>query len=213
MSVSAEKNLLQLESWGKDIFAFALDVFGMRASEPIDELKGKPIKYKDAYGQERTTILFDSEGHLVYHDLSFYTMDMFKNQDKRLFRSKYKGKRFTWQQTIELEAYQRGINTFDKDSFRMPDRWISIRSGHGIGKTSFLAIVSIHFLICFFGSQIGVTANTEDQLKDIFLKEFSKWLFKMKQNPKAELLANNVEMLDDFVRITGEKDWFLHLQT
>ena len=51
----------------------------------------------------------------------------------------------------------------------MTKRWITIKSGHGIGKTSFLSVASLHFLICYFGAQIGVTANSEDQLKDIFL--------------------------------------------
>lgn len=199
-----DKNLLQLEMWSKDVFRFAEETLGMRASEPIDELRGKPITYTDGMGNKQTTILFDMDGRLVYHDLSFYTMDMFKYQSQGMFRSKYRGKRFTWQQTIELEAYNRAINTFDKDSFDMYKRWITIRSGHGIGKTSFLSIISIHFLICFFGAQVGVTANTEDQLKDIFLKEFSKWKMNL-----PEHLGDNLEVLDDFVRVSGEKDWFL----
>ena len=172
-------------------------------SEPIDELRDKPIQYEDSYGNTRTIKLFDAEGHLVYHDLSFYTIDMFKDQSKKAFR-KHKGKRFSWQQTIELTAYNRGINTFDKDSYEEFKRWISIRSGHGIGKTSFVAVIALHFLICFFGCQIGATANTEDQLKDIFLKELSVWRARL-----PDWLADNIEVLDDFVRIKGEKDWFL----
>lgn len=199
-----KSNLEQLERWGADVFLFAKDTLGMKPSEPIDELRGKPIKYKDAYGQERTTILFDADGRLVYHDLSFYKKKMFKYQDKPMFRSKYRGKRFTWQQTVELEAYQRGLNTFNQDSFDMRKRWITIRSGHGIGKTSFLSVISIHFLICFFGAQIGVTANSEDQLKDIFLKEFAVWKRKL-----PEKLGNTLDILDDVVRIKGQKDWFL----
>lgn len=198
------QHLLKLEAWRKDAFYFAEDALGMRASEPIDELRGKPIKYKDAYGNEHTTILFDDSGRLVYHDLSFYSVDMFKNQGKKLFRSRYRGSRLTWQQTVELEAYQRGIDTFDKDNFNLASRWITIRSGHGIGKTSFLSIASLHFMVCFFGAQIGVTANTEDQLKDIFLKEFAKWSAKLQP-----WLSDNIEQLDDFVRIKGQKDWFL----
>lgn len=203
MNTHIQKNLEQIDKWGKDVFLFAEEAMGMRPSEPIDELRGKPIKYKDGFGREQTTILFDMNGRLVYHDLSFYTQDMFKNQDRAKFKW-YKGTRFTWQQTIELEAYQRGIDTFDKDSFDMEKRWISIRSGHGIGKTSFLATISLHFLICFFGSQIGVTANTEDQLKDIFLKELTKWKQKL-----PEYLGNNLEVLDDMVKVKGDKDWFL----
>jgi len=202
-----QKNLEQIERWSKDVFVFAEETLGMKPAEPIDELRGKPIKYTDGMGKEHTTILFDNDGRLVYHDLSFYTVDMFKNQEKALFKARYRGTRFTWQQTIELEAYQRGLATFDRDSFDMSKRWISIRSGHGIGKTSFLSVVSLHFLICFFGAQVGVTANTEDQLKDIFLKELSKWKGKLAQ--RAPDLADNIDILDDFVRVSGEKDWFL----
>lgn len=203
-NITYQKGLERIEEWGSDIFMFCEDVFKMRASEPIDELRGKAIKYKDGYGQDRTTILFDNDGRLVYHDLSMYKKKMFKNQDKNLFKSKYRGKRFTWQQTVELEAYQRGLDTFNKDSFEMSNRWITIRSGHGIGKTSFLSVISIHFLICFFGAQVGVTANTEDQLKDIFLKEFSIWKRKLPVE-----LGNTLDVLDDIVRVKGEKDWFL----
>lgn len=175
----------------------------MRPSEPIDELKGKAIKYKDAYGREQTTMLFDIDGRLVYHDLEFYTVDMFKNQSKSAFR-KYKGSRYTWQQTVALEAYNRALNTFDKDSFDMARRWISIRSGHGIGKTALLCTISLHFLICFFSAQIGATANTEQQLKDIFLKELYFWRDRL-----PDYLKDNLEVLDDMVRVVNTKDWFL----
>lgn len=203
MNQTIADNLVQIGEWAKDVFQFAEEALNMKPSEPIDELRGKPIQYTDGFGNKHTTMLFDRDGRLVYHDLSFYTIDMFKNQDRAAFK-KYKGTRFTWQQTIELEAYQRALDTFGQDSFDMALRWISIRSGHGIGKTSFLAIISLHFLICMFGSQVGVTANTEDQLKDIFLKECAKWRMRL-----PEYLQDNIEILDDFIRVSGEKDWFL----
>lgn len=202
MNPTQKHNLELIESWGRDVFLFAEDAMGMRASEPVDELRAKPITYRDAQGIERTTILFDKDGRLVYPDLKFYTVDMFKNQGKKF--GMYKGKRFTWQQTVELEAYNRAINTFGRDSFDIAKRWITIRSGHGIGKTSFLSVISLHFLICMFGAQIGVTANTEQQLKDIFLKELYFWRERL-----PEFLKQNIEILDDLVRIVGTKDWFL----
>lgn len=191
-----------MRKWERDFWLFAEDNFKMRASEPIDALRGKPITYKDAQGIERTTVLFDQDGRLVYPDLSFYTRDMFKHQDKQFV--KYKGTRFTWQQTVFLEAYNRAINTFDKDSFDKAKRWITARSGHGVGKTSSLSCLALHFLTCFFGAQIGATSNTENQLKDIFMKELWKW-----RNRLPDYLQDNVEQMDDFVRIKGEKDWFL----
>ena len=125
-----KRNLEQIDLWQNDVFMFTDEALNMRASEPIDELRGKPIKYEDAYGREHTTLLFDFEGRLVYHDLEFYTVDMFKNQSRNAFK-KYRGTRYTWQQTIELTAYQRALDTFGKDSFDVRKRWISITSGHG----------------------------------------------------------------------------------
>ena len=209
--------LEDVEKWRKDPFLFIREAFGMRASEPIDELRGKPITYKDAQGIMRTTILFDIEGRLVYPDLSFYTVEMFKLQGKQ-FRSRYKGTRLTWQQTVFFEAYTRAVNTFDKDSFDEAKRWITARSGHGIGKTSSLSMIALHFLICFFGAQIGVTSNTEAQLKDIFMKELWKWRNKLPQYVAGQLnmeegvaghLKDNITQLDDFVRVGTDKDWFL----
>lgn len=176
---------------------------GMKPAEPIDSLRGTPIKYRDSFGIERTTILFDNDGRLVYHDLSFYTKDMFKNQERGTFK-RYRGTRYTWQQTVTLEAYNRAINTFDKDNFDAGKRWITVRSGHGTGKTASICTISLHFLICFFGAQIGATANSENQLKDIYLKELYFW----KDRLPAWLKAN-IEQLDDMVRIKGTKDWFL----
>lgn len=198
------RHLEIIEAWGRDSFLFYEEALGMRPSEPIDSLRGAPIKYKDGNGVERTTILFDKDGRLVYHDLSFYSKDMFKYQSPGQFRAKYHGKRFTWQQTVILEAYQRAIETFDKDSFDANKRWITIRSGHGIGKTATESCIALHFLTCFFHSQIGATANSENQLKDIFLKEFYFWKEKMPQG-----LRDNLEQLDDFVRVKDTKDWFL----
>jgi len=192
-----------VEEWSKDVFLFCEDALGMYPSEPIDSLRGKIIEYKDPFGNKHSTMLFDMDGRLTYHDLTFYTVDMFKNQRRDLFKQ-YNGTRFTWQQTIELEAYNRAINTFGKDSYDEAKRRISIRSGHGVGKTSFLSVVSLHFLICFFGGQIGVTANTEDQLKDIFLKELSLWRLRLREE-----VRENIEVLDDVVRIKEQRDWFL----
>lgn len=203
MSDVFNENLGQIDEWAYDVFKFTEDCLNMRPAEPVDELKGKAIPYTTPMGDQRTTILFDRDGQLVYHDLSFYKKEMFKNQDKGSFK-KYKNTRFTWQQTVLLEAYRRGVNTFDQDSFNEALRWITVRSGHGTGKSSSLAIISIHFLICFFASQVGATANTDYQLKDILMKEISVWKRRL-----PDWLSENIVVLDDSVRIEGEKDWFL----
>lgn len=199
----AEKMIEALERWARDVFLFADETMGMKPSEPIDELRGKPVSYTDGLGMKRSVTLFDADGRMTYHDLEFYTVDMFKNQERTMFKT-YKGKRFTWQQTVIIEGYNRAVNTFGKDSFDAKQRWITVRSGHGIGKTATMSVIALHFLLCFFGAQIGATANSESQLKDIFLKELYFWKDRL---PKG--LKDQIEILDDIVRITGDKDWFL----
>jgi len=199
-----QQNLQEIAKWGKDVFYYAETVLNLKPSEPLKELRGKVFTYKDGMGVERTTILFDNDGRLVYPDLTIYKQEMFKHQTPTDFKRFYRGSRLTWQQTVTLEAYNRGINTFDRDSYDLNKRFVTIKSGHGVGKTSSMAIISQHFLLSFMGSQVGVTANTEDQLKDIFLKEFYKWTKRL-----PEHLSNNLEQMDDFVRVSGEKDWYL----
>ena len=197
------QNLEVIREWRKDIFLYCRDVLALRQSEPIDELVGREITYDDAYGEPRNIILFNQNKELVYHDLQFYTQEMFKNQSYKDF-AQYNGSVLTWQQTVKLTAYNRAIATFGADSYEMADRYITTRSGHGTGKTSSSAIIAQHFLVCFFGANIGITANTDDQLHDIFLKEFSVWKRRM-----PEAVARNIVELDDFIRIDGAKDWFL----
>jgi hypothetical protein len=200
------EDVKHLQRWARDVFLFVHESMGMLPSEPLDELKGVPIPYTDGFGNKREALLFDTDGHLVYHDLSFYTMDMFKNQSRKEFRQ-YNGSRFTWQQTVILESYNRALNTFGKDSFDMAKRWISVRSGHGIGKTGCMSVIAIHFLWCFPGAQIGMTANTEQQVQDIFMKEFFVWAGRL-----PEFMRNSINQTSDHIRIEDAEDWFLRAQ-
>lgn len=200
------EDVAHLRRWGRDIFLFAYESMGMLPSEPLDDLKGISIPYTDGFGNKREALLFDKDGHLVYHDLSFYTMDMFKNQGRKEFRQ-YNGTRFTWQQTVILEAYNRAVNTFGKDSFDMAKRWISTRSGHGIGKTADMSVIAIHFLWCFPGSQVGMTSNSEQQVEDIFMKEFYVWRGKL-----PEFMRNALIQTADHIRVEDSEDWFLRAQ-
>lgn len=200
--MEAEQMLDKFIEWRKDVFAFAeARLGGIRPAEPLDDLKGAKFERLDTFGRKVDVIFFDYRGRLIYPDLSFYELWMFKDQTRAAVIGQ---NRFTWQQTVAFEAYNRAINTFGQDSFEEVLRWITIRSGHGIGKTSFLSVVALHFLVCFFHSQVGVTANTEQQLKDIFLKELYMWRGKLDEN-----LRGNIEILDDTARISMEKDWFL----
>jgi len=224
MKTEENKDLINLEKvyeWKKDVFQFVKEALKIYPAEPLDSLKGKQFKQKDPYtGEVKYIELFDKDGYLSYHDLNFYKKKYFKNQEPLEFkrqalnaptitldegtddRRDIKVIYLTWQQTIELEAYQRAINTFDKDSYNIVNRKISIVSGHGIGKTSFASIITIHFLTTMFHSQIGATANSKDQLQDIYLKEFYIW---KKRLPVQ--FGNQIKELND--KIVIDKDWFM----
>lgn len=195
-----------LREWAQDVFLFADETLGMKPSEPMDELRGKVFEFTDPFGVKQQAMLFDVEGNLVYHDLTFYTIDMFKNQDRASFKA-YGGTRFTWQQTVILTAYNRAVRTFGKDSYDEALRWLTARSGHGIGKTGAMSVIAIHFIWCFPGAQIGMTSNSEQQVEDIFMKEFGKWKAKL-----PEFMQESLIQTTDHVRVEDTEDWFLRAQ-
>jgi len=194
----------KIERWRKDVFLFAYEAMGFwKPAQPKDELIDREFEIKDRFGNKKKVKLFDKDGNLVYHDLSFYQKDMFKYQEPSDFR-RWAQKKFTWQQTVGLEAYNRAINTFGQDAYDIKKRWVTIRSGHGVGKTATASVITLHFLINFFFSQIGATANTEYQLKDVFMKEVYKWYKRL-----IPELQSQIEILDNKVRIRDTKDWFM----
>jgi hypothetical protein len=60
-----------------------------------------------------------------------------------------------------------------------PGSHISIRSGHGVGKTALLAWLILWFLCTRFDARIPCTASTHSQLRDILWPETAKWLGKL----------------------------------
>lgn len=54
-------------------------------------------------------------------------------------------------------------------------RRVSIRSGHGTGKSTFMAWCVIWFLCCYFPCKVPATAPTAHQLDDVLWAEIAKW--------------------------------------
>lgn len=54
-------------------------------------------------------------------------------------------------------------------------RRVSIRSGHGTGKSTFQAWAIIWFLSCYFPAKVPSTAPTSHQLEDVLWSELAKW--------------------------------------
>ncbi len=64
-------------------------------------------------------------------------------------------------------------------------RKLTIRSGHGIGKSSTFAMLNFWFLFTRRFAQIACTAPTSHLLKVVLFKEISTWHAKLKKiSPK-----------------------------
>lgn len=69
--------------------------------------------------------------------------------------------------------------------------------------------ILIWYLFCFYNSQIGCTANSGDQLRDVLWKEVALWIDRM---PKK--FANRFEMTQNKLKIKGKgKFWFARAKT
>lgn len=56
---------------------------------------------------------------------------------------------------------------------------VSVRSGHGTGKTACQAWIILWFLICFTNSKVPCTASSQSQLRDVLWAEIALWHEKM----------------------------------
>lgn len=113
-----------------------------------------------------------------------------------------RGKHLTWQQAEIFAAVERAIRG-------EAVKRISIRSGHGIGKTSALAMLILWFLFCFKDAQVPCTAPTSDQIHDVLWKELANWLYRM---PKA--IADLYEWQTGYIRIRERPEtWFARAKT
>lgn len=63
----------------------------------------------------------------------------------------------------------------------MKTRRVSIRSGHGTGKSTFMAWCVLWFLACYFPAKVPATAPTSHQLEDVLWSEIAKWHRVMKE--------------------------------
>lgn len=91
----------------------------------------------------------------------------------------------------QLEAWQvQALNEFS-DAWRkrfIEQGRISIKSGHGVGKTCFLCIIILFGLLCAGpDTKIPVVANSQDQLRDGLWPELSKWMNKLPEPLRCEL--------------------------
>lgn len=126
----------------------------------------------------------------------------FNDFKKGWFEQFVKGEEITWQQLAILLAVEAAIT-------RRSLNRISIRSGHGIGKSTTLSWLLLWFLFCFKDAQIPCTAPTSDQIHDILWKEVQIWMNKM---PKE--ISQLYDWSADYIRmIESPQTWFARART
>lgn len=122
-----------------------------------------------------------------------------------------------------LRWRKEGPARFAVDALGMPEKWddvkkigvmpwwweasaklvekkrLSVRSGHGVGKTTFIAISVMWFMVCYFPTKIPCTAPTAHQLSDVLWAEIAKWLRVLET--KMPSLAEQFEWTQDEFRL------------
>lgn len=85
----------------------------------------------------------------------------------------------------------------------------SIRSGHGVGKTTLCALLALHFLCFRDDVKIIVTSPSADQMKDGLIPEINKWKSRMPHWMSASLSGTSERM----VRFPDDKNNFISFRT
>ena len=86
---------------------------------------------------------------------------------------------------------------------------LSIRSGHGVGKTCCVAWLAVHFLSFRDDVKVIVTAPSADQMKDGLIPEINKWISRMPEWMAASLDATSERV----VRYPDDKNNFISFRT
>ena len=89
----------------------------------------------------------------------------------------------------------RDIVLRQKPDLKQRYRKFSIRSGHGVGKTTLLAWLVVWFLWTRFPQKTAITAPTSSQLFDALWPEIGKWIKRLKKP-----LRNELEITGDRIR-------------
>ena len=112
------------------------------------------------------------------------------------------GKHITWQQWVILKAVEKAVKG-DAPA------WITVVSGHGIGKSTVEAWLIFWFLTCWVHSKVGCTAPSAEQMFDVLWAEASLWLNRMP--PKIKGLY---EWQSSYIRVAEDPEsWFARART
>ncbi len=76
---------------------------------------------------------------------------------------------------------------------------LAVKSGHGVGKSAFLAWLILWWLLTHYPAVIPCTANTATQLNDVLWREVDKWHRRMPEGFRRliEVKSDRVEFTED----------------
>ena len=95
---------------------------------------------------------------------------------------------------IEPDPWQEQVLRWVGDG----ERRISVRSGHGVGKSSCASWVMVWHLLTRFPQKAVVTAPTINQLQDALAAECKRWV-----NALPVALSSQIEVLNEQIRMKG----------
>ena len=82
-------------------------------------------------------------------------------------------------------------------------KWVTVRSGQGVGKTALEAALMLWFLMVHAYPRVVCTAPTGQQLRDILWSEASKWI------GNSPILSRMLKWTKTYIYLKGaEKRWF-----
>lgn len=113
-----------------------------------------------------------------------------------------KGRNLTWQQTLILIGIEKAVRGESA-------RHLTIRSGHGIGKSATCSWIILWYLFCYYQAQVPCTAPTSQQMHDVLWKELAIWINRM-----PERFREVYEWQSDYIRVRYDAEsWFARART
>ncbi len=105
----------------------------------------------------------------------------------------------------ELEEWQSEV----VDALDAGETKLSIRSGHGVGKTAIVAMLAVHFVSFRDDVKVIVTSPSADQMKDGLIPEINKWISRMPDWMSRSLSGTSERV----VRYPDDKNNFISFRT
>jgi phage terminase large subunit len=106
---------------------------------------------------------------------------------------------------VELEIWQGEV----VDELDSGTNKISIKSGHGVGKTALCAFLAVHFLLFREDVKVIVTSPSADQMKDGLIPEINRWISRLPEWMRSSIEATSERV----VRYPNNANNFISFRT